>query len=51
MAPNNGIQPGRPDFVKLGHPTNLLCKNQPDREAGVHAYPMTTLAFLGLLAV
>jgi len=51
MAPNNGTQPGRLDFVKLGHPTNLLCKNQPDRKAEVHAYLLTTLAFLGLLAV
>jgi len=37
MAPNNRTQPGRLDFVKLGHPTNLLCKNQSDKEAGVHA--------------
>jgi len=52
MAPNNRSQPGHLDFVKLGHPTNLLCKNQPDRVAGVyHAYPQTTLDFLGLLAV
>jgi len=51
MAPGNCTQPGRLDFVKLGHPTNLLCKNQPDGRAEVHAYLLTTSALLGLLAV
>jgi len=35
MAPNNRTQPGRLDFLKLEHPTNLLCKNQLDTEAKV----------------
>jgi len=32
------------------HSTNL-CKNQPDRKAEVHAFFLTTLVFLGLLAI
>jgi len=47
MAPNNRTQPGRLDFVKLGHPTNLLCKNQPDGEAEVHAYLLSYVSLPG----